>query len=230
MFLLPPSPLALLPEKRPDERLTSFTPLRIPLQRSFLQTQNPLNRQVSPLFYFCYIRFFFFFFFFDLPHSLSSQYVFQFLPSGLSTRLFIRVMKHYQKCEQCVYWRYGVFLSLPPSKKEDSHTFILVELDNERLIINLRVRSASAAVASGVLLVLTGSSFIIIRHHISVVVVVVVIVNSPNSILSSQGSFKISFMSGTISLSLLILFLFLVLIVCVHLWTSSRQERRGKIH
>ena len=126
-------------------------------------------------------------------------------------------MKHYHKFEECVYWRYGVFLSLPPSKKEDSHTFILVELDE--LIINLRVRSASASVASGVLLVLTGYFFFVKNKTNQI--------KSKNSFSLSlqQVSFKILFMNGTISLFLPIPFLFLVLIVCVPLWISLIRGR-----
>ena len=75
---------ALLPAERPSARLMMFPPILRPIEDACMEGQSHLNR----------------------------QYVFQFLPSGLITRLFIRMMKFYSGFQDCVYWRYGVLIKL----------------------------------------------------------------------------------------------------------------------
>jgi hypothetical protein len=121
---------ALLPPERPSERLTMFPPLFRPLEETFLSSQSLLSR----------------------------QYTFNFLPSGLITRLFIRMMKYYSHFTDCVYWRNGICLELAimSIQKELCHTYVLAELIEEDRTVEIRVRSPLSSVSSTVLLVVTG--------------------------------------------------------------------------
>jgi hypothetical protein len=76
---------SLLPTERPSNRLKMFPP--------FYRPQETKGSQSS-------------------IHLLNREYRFQFMPSGLVTRLIVRFMKYFDTFIDSLYWRHGIMIHM----------------------------------------------------------------------------------------------------------------------